>query len=41
MGFLRPNLPVVDYDEWSKGTRSEKIQRVRDNMTAFIGRLYN
>ncbi|MBF6100829.1 DUF3556 domain-containing protein [Nocardia cyriacigeorgica] len=26
MGFLRPNLPVVDYDEWSKGTRSEKIR---------------
>lgn len=26
MGFLRPNLPVVDYAEWSKGTRSEKIR---------------
>ncbi|TLG09882.1 DUF3556 domain-containing protein [Nocardia cyriacigeorgica] len=26
MGFLRPNLPVVDYEEWSKGTRSEKIR---------------
>ncbi|MFE3442798.1 DUF3556 domain-containing protein [Nocardia sp. NPDC059180] len=26
MGFLRPNLPVVDYAEWSRGTRSEKIR---------------
>ena len=25
MGFLQPNLPVVDMDEWRKGTRSERI----------------
>ncbi|CAN5590060.1 DUF3556 domain-containing protein [soil metagenome] len=26
MGFLKPDLPVVDYAEWSKGDRSERIQ---------------
>src|ERR1700712_215913 len=26
MGFLKPDLPQVDYAEWSKGTRSERIQ---------------
>ncbi|CRZ16897.1 DUF3556 domain-containing protein [Mycolicibacterium neworleansense] len=25
MGFLRPNLPVVDVAEWSKGTHAERI----------------
>jgi hypothetical protein len=26
MGFLKPDLPVVDFDEWIKGTRSERIR---------------
>src|SRR3978361_1404853 len=26
MGFLKPDMPVVDLAEWSKGTRSEKIR---------------
>ena len=26
MGFLKPDLPVVEMAEWSKGTRSEKIR---------------
>ena len=26
MGFFKPDLPVVDPDEWGKGTRSEKIR---------------
>ena len=26
MGFLKPDLPVIDIAEWSKGTRSEKIR---------------
>ncbi|HZU49967.1 MAG TPA: DUF3556 domain-containing protein [Mycobacterium sp.] len=26
MGFLKPELPQIDMAEWSKGTRSEKIQ---------------
>jgi hypothetical protein len=26
MGFLKPELPVVDMAEWSKGTRSERIR---------------
>ena len=26
MGFVKPDLPVVDFDEWSKGTRAEKIR---------------
>jgi hypothetical protein len=26
MGFFKPDLPVVDMDEWGKGTRSEKIR---------------
>jgi hypothetical protein len=26
MGFLKPDMPVVDFGEWSKGTRSEKIR---------------
>ncbi|OBJ67862.1 DUF3556 domain-containing protein [Mycobacterium sp. 1274756.6] len=26
MGFLKPELPVVDFPTWSKGTRSEKIR---------------
>ena len=25
MGFLKQDAPVVDYQEWSKGTRAEKI----------------
>ncbi|MEB4211308.1 DUF3556 domain-containing protein [Mycobacterium sp. 94-17] len=25
MGFIQPNLPVVDMAEWSKGTRAERI----------------
>lgn len=25
MGFLQPNLPVVDLPEWSKGTRAERM----------------
>jgi Transmembrane protein of unknown function (DUF3556) len=26
MGFLKPDLPVLDIAEWSKGTRSERIR---------------
>ncbi|MBU3065005.1 DUF3556 domain-containing protein [Nocardia sp. NEAU-G5] len=26
MGFLQPDLPVVDMAEWSRGTRSERIE---------------
>lgn len=26
MGFLKPELPVVDFAEWSAGTRAEKIR---------------
>ena len=26
MGFLKPDMPVVDFEEWSKGTRGEKIR---------------
>jgi hypothetical protein len=26
MGFLKPELPQVDFAEWSKGTRAEKIR---------------
>ncbi|MBU3706629.1 MAG: DUF3556 domain-containing protein [Mycobacterium sp.] len=26
MGFLKQEVPVIDFDEWSKGTRSEKIR---------------
>ncbi|MDT5367815.1 MAG: hypothetical protein QOC62_2246 [Mycobacterium sp.] len=26
MGFLKPDLPVVDFAEWSKGTRAEKLR---------------
>ena len=26
MGFLKPDMPVVDFAEWSKGSRSEKIR---------------
>src|SRR5215475_7591620 len=26
MGFLKPELPEIDIEEWSKGTRSEKIR---------------
>ena len=25
MGFLKQDTPVVDYAEWSTGTRAEKI----------------
>lgn len=25
-GILRPGLPVVDFDEWSRGTRAEKLR---------------
>src|ERR1700692_279954 len=28
MGFLKPDLPVVDFAEWSKGTRAEKLRPV-------------
>ena len=26
MGFLKPDLPLVDFTEWSRGTRAEKIR---------------
>ena len=26
MGFLKQEVPVLDFDEWSKGTRAEKIR---------------
>ena len=26
MGFLKQEVPVIDFEEWSKGTRSEKIR---------------
>lgn len=26
MGFLKPDLPVVDFAEWSKGTRAQRIR---------------
>jgi hypothetical protein len=26
MGFLKPDLPLVDFAEWSRGTRAEKIR---------------
>src|SRR3954469_13453691 len=26
MGFLQPDMPVVDFAEWVQGTRSEKIR---------------
>ena len=26
MGFLKQDAPVVDYAEWSKGTRAERIE---------------
>ena len=26
MGFMKPDLPVVDFAEWSTGTRAEKIR---------------
>jgi len=26
MGFLKPDLPVVDFAEWSRGTRAERIR---------------
>lgn len=26
MGFLKPDLPVVDFPDWSQGTRAEKIR---------------
>ena len=26
MGFLKPDMPVVDFAEWIKGSRSEKIR---------------
>ena len=26
MGFLTQDVPVIDYDEWSRGTRAEKIR---------------
>src|SRR3954451_12010761 len=25
MGFLKQDAPVIDYQEWSKGTRAQKI----------------
>ena len=25
MGFLKQDAPVVDHEQWSKGTRAEKI----------------
>ncbi len=32
LGFLQPNLPVVDLDEWSKGTRSERIRPIAQHL---------
>jgi hypothetical protein len=26
MGFLKQEVPTIDFDEWSKGTRAEKIK---------------
>ena len=26
MGFLKQEVPVVDFEQWSKGTRAEKIK---------------
>jgi hypothetical protein len=26
MGFLKPDLPVVDFEQWSQGTRADKIR---------------
>ena len=26
MGFLKQEAPVIDFDEWSKGTRAERIR---------------
>ena len=31
MGFLKPDMPVVDFAEWSKGTRSEKIRPMAEH----------
>ena len=31
MGFLQPDMPVVDFAEWSKGTRSEKIRPMAEH----------
>ena len=26
MGFLKQEVPVIDFEQWSQGTRSEKIR---------------
>jgi len=31
MGFLKPDLPVVDFAEWVKGSRSEKIRPMAEH----------
>ena len=31
MGFLKPDMPVVDFAEWVKGTRSEKIRPMAEH----------
>ena len=31
MGFLKQEVPVVDFESWSKGTRSEKIRPMAEH----------
>lgn len=31
MGFLKQEVPVVDFEEWNKGTRSEKIRPMAEH----------
>src|SRR5215213_6700730 len=31
MGFLKPDMPVVDFAEWVKGSRSEKIRPMAEH----------
>jgi cytochrome b561 len=31
MGFLKQDVPVVDYAEWSRGTRAEKIRPMAEH----------
>src|SRR5690349_21692595 len=31
MGFLKPDMPVVDFAEWSQGTRSQKIRPMAEH----------
>ena len=35
MGFFEPNLPVVDVEQWSKGTRSERIVPMARHIAEF------